>query len=79
MSSLSVIVVYAQELLQGKIGTVSELMIGLSFGLGTIGSVVLGWFADLFGLPKTMILAGCLPLLGLLTLFLPSEQRLKEW
>ncbi|WP_439644816.1 hypothetical protein [Caldalkalibacillus mannanilyticus] len=42
LSSFSVTVVYAQELVPGKIGTVSGLIIGLAFGLGAIGAVVLG-------------------------------------
>lgn len=79
LSSLSVIVVYAQELLPGKIGTVSGLIIGLSFGLGAIGSVALGWLADQISLSQTMFLASFLPLLGLFTIFLPSDRRLKEW
>jgi FSR family fosmidomycin resistance protein-like MFS transporter len=46
LSGFSVIIVYAQELLPGKVGTVSGLFFGLAFGLGGIGSAVLGTLAD---------------------------------
>ena len=47
MTSFSVTVVYAQELVPGKIGTMSGLTVGLAFGMGAIGSVGLGYIADL--------------------------------
>jgi FSR family fosmidomycin resistance protein-like MFS transporter len=78
-SSFSVIIVYAQELLPGKVGTVSGLFFGLAFGLGGIGSVALGGMADRFGITFVMQLCGFLPLLGLLTLLLPSDRKIKEW
>ncbi len=79
MSSFSVSVVYAQELLPGKIGTMSGLIVGLAFGMGAIGSVALGVFIDILGLSTTIIAIGFLPLLGLLTLLLPSDKKLQEW
>lgn len=79
MSSFSVTVVYAQELVPGKIGTMSGLTVGLAFGMGAIGSVVLGYLADLIGITNTMMITGLLPLLGLLTLLLPSDKKLNEW
>ncbi|MFE8703567.1 MFS transporter [Cytobacillus sp. FJAT-54145] len=78
MSSFSVTVVYAQELVPGKIGTMAGLTVGLAFGMGALGSVVLGYLADLIGLPLTIILTGFLPLLGLITLLLPSDKRIAE-
>ncbi|ARU63235.1 MFS transporter [Tumebacillus avium] len=78
-TSWSVTVVYAQELIPGKIGTVSGLIVGLAFGLGAIGSVALGKLSDLQGLDFTMLFCSVLPLLGLLTYLLPSDQKLKEW
>jgi FSR family fosmidomycin resistance protein-like MFS transporter len=77
LSSFSVTVVYAQELLPGKIGTVSGLIVGLAFGMGAIGSVALGSFADAFGITMTIIIVGFLPLIGLLTIFLPSDHTLR--
>ncbi|MFB6465694.1 MFS transporter [Cytobacillus sp. Hz8] len=79
MLSFSVTVVYAQELVPGKIGTMAGLTVGLAFGMGAIGSVGLGSLADTIGLTKTIIMTGFLPLLGLTTMFLPSDQKLKEW
>lgn len=73
MSSFSVTVVYAQELVPGKIGLMSGLTVGLAFGMGALGSIVLGFLADQIGLSLTIILTGFLPLLGLLTLFLPKD------
>ncbi|MBY0120913.1 MFS transporter [Bacillus sp. S/N-304-OC-R1] len=79
MSSFSVTVVYAQELVPGKIGTMAGLTVGLAFGMGAIGSMVIGYLADLIGITQTMILTGFLPLLGFITLLLPSDQKVNEW
>jgi len=79
MSSFSVTVVYAQELVPGKIGTMSGLIVGLGFGMGAVGSVALGSFIDLFGLTETMIGISLLPLLGFLTYLLPTDQKITEW
>jgi len=79
MTSFSVTVVYAQELVPGKIGTMSGLIVGLAFGMGAIGAVALGAFIDLFGLTETMIMASLLPLLGLLTFLLPTDKKVQEW
>ncbi|PLR97495.1 MFS transporter [Bacillus sp. T33-2] len=79
MSSFSVTVVYAQELVPGKIGTMAGLTVGLAFGMGALGSIGLGYLADLIGLPTTIILTGFLPVLGLTTLFLPADETLAEW
>lgn len=78
LSSFSVSVVYAQELVPGKIGMVSGLIVGLAFGMGALGSVALGIAADTFGLTSTMLFVISLPLLGLLAFFLPSDQQLRE-
>ncbi|MFS0861808.1 MFS transporter [Fredinandcohnia sp. 179-A 10B2 NHS] len=79
LSSFSVTVVYAQELLPGKIGTMSGLIVGLAFGMGAIGSIAIGALADLIGLTPTIILLGFLPILGLLAFLLPSDHKLNEW
>jgi MFS transporter, FSR family, fosmidomycin resistance protein len=75
MSSFSVTVVYAQELVPGKIGTMAGLTVGLAFGMGALGSIAIGYLADMIGLTKTIILMGFLPLLGILTIFLPSDKK----
>ncbi|HJV47229.1 MAG TPA: MFS transporter [Bacillota bacterium] len=79
LSSFSVTVVYAQELIPGMVGLVSGLIVGLAFGMGALGSVVLGKLADLYGLHFIMIFCSFLPILGIFTVFLPSDQKLKQW
>ncbi len=79
MTSFSVTVVYAQELVPGKIGTMSGLTVGLAFGMGAIGSVGLGYFADLIGLQSMVTGLGMLPLLGLIAFLLPSDSKVREW
>ncbi len=79
LSSFSVTVVYAQDLVPGKVGTVSGLITGMAFGLGALGAVALGGLIDKFHLEAVMQMVSFLPLLGLLTFFLPSDKKLKEW
>ncbi|MDR6878983.1 MFS transporter [Bacillus sp. 3255] len=76
LSGFSVIVVYAQELLPGKVGTVSGLFFGLAFGLGGIGSAVLGNLADATSISYVIKLCAFLPLIGLLAALLPSDKKL---
>lgn len=77
LSGFSVIVVYAQELLPGKVGTVSGLFFGLAFGLGGLGSVVLGTLADQTNIVFVIQICAYLPLIGLLAAFLPTDAALK--
>ncbi|PEM48884.1 MFS transporter [Bacillus wiedmannii] len=77
-SSFSVIVVYAQELVPGKVGMVSGLIVGLAFGLGALGSVVLGKLADIYSLQFIMLLCSCLPLIGLTSWLLPNDKKTIE-
>src|SRR5690625_2702223 len=79
LSSFSVAVVYAQELVPDKIGTMSGLIVGLAFGMGAIGSVALGWLIDSIGLTATMIAVSTLPILGIFTFLLPSDQKVQKW
>ncbi|PLS06361.1 MFS transporter [Neobacillus cucumis] len=79
MTSFSVTVVYAQELVPGKIGTMSGLTVGLAFGMGAIGSVGLGSLADWIGLQSMITWLGILPILGLIAFLLPSDQKVWEW
>lgn len=71
-SAFSAILVYAQELLPGKVGMVAGLFFGLAFGIAGIGSAVLGKVADLHGINFVFQICAYLPLLGLLTVFLPD-------
>lgn len=77
-SSFSVIVVYAQELVPGKVGMVSGLIVGLAFGLEALGAVVLGKLADIYSLQFIMLLCSCLPLIGLTSWLLPSDKKTIE-
>lgn len=79
LSSFSVTLVYALELIPGKIGTISGMVFGLSFGMAAIGAIALGGLADLMGLKFIMIACGFLPALGILTFWLPSERQIKQW
>jgi FSR family fosmidomycin resistance protein-like MFS transporter len=71
-SAFSAIVVFAQELLPGKVGTVSGLFFGLAFGIGGIGAAALGKVADLRGIEFVYSVCSYLPLIGLLAAFLPD-------
>ena len=77
-SSFSAILVFAQELMPGHVGAIAGLFFGLSFGLGGIGSAVLGKLADGQGLSFVYQVCSFLPLLGLLTIFLPSEKKIRQ-
>ncbi len=79
LSSFSVTVVYAQELLPGKIGLVSGLIVGLAFGMGAVGSVAIGGLADLLGMKSVMEMASFLPIIGVLTFLLPSDRTIRLW
>ncbi|WP_336785098.1 MFS transporter [Paenibacillus sp. MMO-177] len=74
-SGFSVSVVYAQELLPGKVGMASGLITGLAFGMGGLGSIVLGTAADHYGILDTMVACSFLPLIGLLSILLPKDRR----
>ncbi len=71
-SAFSAILVFAQELIPGKVGTVSGLFFGLAFGMAGIGAAVLGKLADHYGIEFVYHLCSYLPLLGVFTAFLPD-------
>jgi MFS transporter, FSR family, fosmidomycin resistance protein len=74
-SAFSAILVYAQELLPGRVGMISGLFFGLAFGMGGIGAAVLGGLADVHGIEYVYRLCAYLPLMGLITVFLPNLER----
>lgn len=74
-SAFSAIVVYAQELVPGKTGTIAGLFFGFAFGMGGIGAAVLGEVADLTSIGFVYRICAFLPLIGLLTVFLPDLER----
>ena len=74
-SAFPAIVVYAQELLPGRTGTVAGLFYGLAFGMGGIGAAVLGQLADSFGIDLVYRICAWLPIIGVLAGFLPDIDR----
>jgi MFS transporter, FSR family, fosmidomycin resistance protein len=76
-SAFPAMVVYAQELLPGRVGMISGLFFGLAFGLGGIGAALMGALADATSIKTVFYYASFLPALGLLALFLPNREKLK--
>ena len=74
-SAFSAIVVYAQELVPGNVGMIAGLFFGLAFGMGGIGSAVLGNLADHTSITFVFQVCSFLPLLGILTWFLPNVEK----
>lgn len=74
-SAFSAILVFAQELMPGKVGMVSGLFFGLAFGMGGLGAAVLGYVADKTSIELVYQICAFLPLLGILTAFLPNIER----
>jgi len=76
-SAFPAILVYAQELLPGNIGTITGFFFGFAFGMGGVGSAVLGYLADRTSIFYVYQLCAFLPLIGLLTGFLPNLEKRK--
>lgn len=76
-SAFSAILVYAQELMPGRIGLVSGLFFGLAFGMGGIGAALLGKLADLTDINFVYRVCSFLPVIGILTAFLPNLEPAK--
>jgi MFS transporter, FSR family, fosmidomycin resistance protein len=74
-SAFPAIVVYAQELMPGRVGLVSGIFFGLAFGMGGIGAAVLGRIADMTSIVYVYKLCAWLPAIGLLTGLLPDLDR----
>ena len=73
-SAFPAIIVYAQELVPGRVGVISGLFFGFAFGMGGLAAAVLGVVADWKGIEFVYHVCSFLPLLGLLTVFLPGEE-----
>jgi FSR family fosmidomycin resistance protein-like MFS transporter len=71
-SAFSAIVVFAQELVPGRVGLIAGIFFGLAFGFGGIGAAALGVLADAKGIDFVFWVCSFLPLFGLLTVFLPD-------
>ena len=74
-SAFSAILVYAQELMPGKVGMVSGLFFGFAFGMGGLGAAVLGVLADRTSIEFVYNLIAYLPLLGVVAALLPKTKR----
>ena len=75
-SAFSAILVYAQELVPGRVGTIGGIFFGFAFGMGGLGAAALGLLADTQGIDVVYRVCAFLPLLGIVALALPDiEQR----
>ena len=74
-SAFSAILVYAQDLVPGKVGMIAGLFFGLAFGMAGVGSAVLGRLADQTSISYVFHVCSYLPLIGLLTGFLPNLEK----
>ena len=74
-SAFSAILVYAQELIPGKVGMIAGLFFGFAFGMGALGSAALGKLADLTSITHVYQLTAFLPLLGIIAGLLPNIEK----
>lgn len=74
-SAFSAMLVYAQELMPGRVGLISGLFFGLAFGIGGIGAALLGSLADITSIGFVYHVCSFLPAIGLLTMFLPDMRH----
>jgi FSR family fosmidomycin resistance protein-like MFS transporter len=77
-SAFSAMLVYAQELMPGRVGMVSGLFFGLAFGIAGVGAAVLGTVADHTSIQFVYHLCAFLPAFGLLAMFLPNTKELNS-
>ncbi|WP_397570609.1 MFS transporter [Schlesneria sp. T3-172] len=74
-SAFTAMMVYAQELVPGRVGMIAGLFFGFAFGMAGLGAAVLGWLADQIGIESVYHICSYLPLFGLLAVFLPNTER----
>lgn len=77
-SAFSAILVFAQELMPGKVGMISGLFFGFAFGIAGIGSALLGYLADQTSIEYVYKITSFLPLIGVMTYFLPDMKKKKS-
>ena len=77
-SAFSAILVYATELVPGKVGLIAGLFFGLAFGMGGLGSAVLGKLADKTSIEYVFKVCAFLPLIGIFTGLLPNLDSQKK-
>jgi len=75
-SAFSAMLVYAQELLPGRVGLISGLFFGVAFGIAAAGAALLGTVADMTSIGFVFHVCSFLPAIGLLAMFLPSHRQL---
>ena len=75
-SAFSAVVVYAQELVPGKVGMVAGFVFGFAFGVGALGAAAMGALADWIGMIAVFQICAFLPALGILTVLLPKTAEL---
>jgi FSR family fosmidomycin resistance protein-like MFS transporter len=75
-SAFSAMVVYAQELVPGKVGMIAGFIFGFAFGIGALGAALMGAMADWIGMIAVFQICAFLPVLGILTIFLPKTAEL---
>jgi FSR family fosmidomycin resistance protein-like MFS transporter len=73
-SAFPAIIVYAQELVPGRVGMISGLFFGLAFGMAGLGAALLGRLADATSIQYVYRVCSFLPVIGLLTAFLPRVE-----
>lgn len=76
-SAFPAIVVFAQELVPGRVGMIAGIFFGFAFGMAGIAAAVLGFVADIKGIDYVYLICSYLPFLGLLTIFLPSVREVR--
>ena len=64
--------VYATDLVPGRVGMIAGLFFGFMFGIAGIGSALLGWMADEISIEFVFEVCAYLPLIGIITIFLPN-------
>jgi FSR family fosmidomycin resistance protein-like MFS transporter len=74
-SAFPAIVVFAQEMVPGKVGMISGLFFGFAFGIGGLGAAALGWIADRTSIEMVYQICAFLPAIGLLTALLPDIEK----
>ena len=74
-SAFSAIVVFAQELVPGKVGMISGIFFGLMFGISGVGAAAMGHIADIHGIDQVYRIASFLPLLGIMAALLPKMEK----
>ena len=77
-SAFSAILVYAQELVPGRVGLVAGLFFGFAFGIGGLGAAVLGKLADATGIEVVYRVCAFLPAIGVVAFWLPDLKRRAE-